>query len=563
MNINDFEQHIANDILQRGKDYFRKGAIHENQDNGYGSWLASVSGRDGANYTIEIELDEYNSISRCYCDCAYRWGSICKHIVAVLYDIRQCMNGEIIDIDEPKSYFDSFKVKQVLDNMDKHSMKMFIIENIIHFPELREKLLVKHNEQRNILSKADLEKELKTYFKNAGFDYYGYTDIVATKKLKDELNTILKKTEMFLEEKNYASFSDYLETLLEQLGIRFNNGLGNKDLLNELIFSGIELLIRHPKNDQTPDRPFNFFVNSKILFNNEFHFKKIADFLVSRITNQLKAKQFYRWLKDFQFYESKTAKLLFFEKQEALYKFKVIELLEGTKQAILFAEQAKFQNNELLLEVTKFNYEKKNLGEALYLSYHGLDKSEGTTHNSFKKINNELLAALAYKKDIISAALFKVLINNKKKKYYKLLKQYTPEENWENTLNKLIKQLSELKFGVQDLLIHIYIEEQMYYKLFDIVEEAYNPKAALISYAPYLIKSDIDHTGILFTVVIEDLLKDSPNRESYKEIARLLKIMQMHHLQETINLIIESFKENHKRRRALWEELKSADIVDH
>lgn len=83
--LQDFEQKIPNAILGRGLEYFEEGLVHNLARHG-DSWEAEVTGSDS--YVVEVELLA-NEVAGWFCDCPYDYGPLCKHVVAVLYAIRQ------------------------------------------------------------------------------------------------------------------------------------------------------------------------------------------------------------------------------------------------------------------------------------------------------------------------------------------------------------------------------------------------------------------------------------------------------------------------------------------
>lgn len=71
-------------MLQRGQEYYEAGAVENLEDND-GKWTAEVEGSE--TYSVSVTLKKDDKIVQYYCDCPYD-GMICKHVIAVLYQIR-------------------------------------------------------------------------------------------------------------------------------------------------------------------------------------------------------------------------------------------------------------------------------------------------------------------------------------------------------------------------------------------------------------------------------------------------------------------------------------------
>lgn len=81
----NFESSIEKKILDRGFDYYEQKYIEEVEVIANGEFSAIVQGTDEYDVFIKIENDKVTNYT---CTCPYDYGNECKHIVAVLYYIR-------------------------------------------------------------------------------------------------------------------------------------------------------------------------------------------------------------------------------------------------------------------------------------------------------------------------------------------------------------------------------------------------------------------------------------------------------------------------------------------
>ncbi len=83
--IDNFEHEVESVIVQRGRRYYRSGAVTECTEED-GEVTAEVLGSE--NYRVRMEIDDDGTIGSHRCSCPYDYGEFCKHEVAVLYYLR-------------------------------------------------------------------------------------------------------------------------------------------------------------------------------------------------------------------------------------------------------------------------------------------------------------------------------------------------------------------------------------------------------------------------------------------------------------------------------------------
>ena len=123
MTINDFENNISQTILERGYSYFSNEHIISLNEDEPGMWYAVVSGNENYNVTIEIKK---NSIKSWECDCPFE-GTLCKHVAAVLYAIKEINLDDSERVKDGKSKKKkSDEVKAVLSRISKDELFEFL-----------------------------------------------------------------------------------------------------------------------------------------------------------------------------------------------------------------------------------------------------------------------------------------------------------------------------------------------------------------------------------------------------------------------------------------------------
>lgn len=72
MNLNNFEYHIDKKILARGYDYYQNDCVISVEQTDENIFEAEVEGTE--TYTVEVELDNNDTILDTQCDCPYDMG---------------------------------------------------------------------------------------------------------------------------------------------------------------------------------------------------------------------------------------------------------------------------------------------------------------------------------------------------------------------------------------------------------------------------------------------------------------------------------------------------------
>lgn len=115
LTLKNFERWINTTILQRGKTYYKDGAVLSIEED-EGNWTAEVEGSDYYQVTVSILPGE--EIGDYYCDCPYD-GDTCKHIAAVLFTIREEIKS-LIDVPQNQKKVNLFESLLSKINIDEY-----------------------------------------------------------------------------------------------------------------------------------------------------------------------------------------------------------------------------------------------------------------------------------------------------------------------------------------------------------------------------------------------------------------------------------------------------------
>ena len=131
--LTNFEGLIEAKIVERGYDYYKRGRVAKVEKVGENEFSAVAFGSD--DYEVYVKMDG-ERIVEYECDCPYDWGNICKHAVAVFYQIRYGNFTETSD-----------KTREILDNLHADALRKFVSNLLKRDRNFRRKFLREFDEE--------------------------------------------------------------------------------------------------------------------------------------------------------------------------------------------------------------------------------------------------------------------------------------------------------------------------------------------------------------------------------------------------------------------------------
>lgn len=177
MNIENFEEHISEKILDRGYDYYADGHVGEAVLQGEHEYVFQVMGSD--DYVVVVKMDASGEIIWSDCDCPYDYGPVCKHEVAVFYELFDILHDELggrISLNDQEK---QPELRDVLGNLSKDQLVEMIMEIAGNDAILKNRLLLKYSEVELGQELANAERWIRSvvdkYTAGEGFISYRET----------------------------------------------------------------------------------------------------------------------------------------------------------------------------------------------------------------------------------------------------------------------------------------------------------------------------------------------------------------------------------------------------
>jgi hypothetical protein len=185
--LDSFEQYIDRTILMRGKSYFESGAVLSMEEIDTGEYEAEVEGAD----VYEVQVTMQNRIVEAEsCSCPYE-DDTCKHVVAVLYAIREEIDSNVASPPQasetkakPKKETLENRLDRVLQGMTLEQVRDVLRNHCLDDENLCRSLFLQYEQDGQTVSKADITAQVSRMLRKAAgrhgyIDYYNAGDAAA------------------------------------------------------------------------------------------------------------------------------------------------------------------------------------------------------------------------------------------------------------------------------------------------------------------------------------------------------------------------------------------------
>lgn len=211
LTLDNFEEKVSPEILQRGRNYFKNGAVtylDEEEDN---FWEAEVDGSD--TYHLKITL-KGRSIERNYCDCPYD-GVVCKHLVAVFFELRKEVEQKQAKPNTAKKP-KKLTLTSLLEKIDLAELRGFVTEYAASDKTFRQKLELHFADKDERIDVRQKFTELiaKTIRTHADRGYLGYNE---SRKAAKELDKVVEMGFQYAANDNFKDALTVGQVLLTEV----------------------------------------------------------------------------------------------------------------------------------------------------------------------------------------------------------------------------------------------------------------------------------------------------------------------------------------------------------
>jgi hypothetical protein len=562
--IQSFEQYIDETILKRGFQYFKKGLVNEPEEIGHGEYEAIVEGTDL--YTVQITMKN-DVITEYDCTCPYDMGSVCKHVVAVIFYLQQNELNLKVKVKKnpaeakktPKKKTVAEQVDDILEKIPPESVKEYLKEQCIKDSSFRHLFLARFAYLVIPESKALYVKQVRAILKSetnrSGYIEYSNARYVG-KSVYELVQTAVSQVEM----SNYRTAMYIACAVLEEMTEALQYVDDSNGDIGGCIDPALEVLYdieRKPIQEELRKELFDYCLKAftmRIFKGWDWHFGML-DLATLLAKDSTEARQIHLHLDEIKpsgqswDWDFKNAQLI---------RVKLIKKIEGDEKATVFLEQ-NISNPDFRKKVIETAIAKKDFSKAIALAEEGIKLNQKESPGFADDWRDYLLEVSIIRNDteqILKYARHLFVHGNRvKKPYFDLLKKHVIPENQEIAIAGIIKDISaDNRWGGNPLIADIYIWEEQWEKLFSFVKS--NISLHLLeTYEKYLVNDFAGEISELYQMAILKYMENNISRDHYRNACRYLRRMMKMGARMKANEVIQELRKLYPKRKALMEEL--------
>lgn len=558
--INQFEEYIDENILERGFSYFNNGRVLQVDEISAYVYEAVVQGEQ--NYTVQLRL-ENGIIKDSACDYPYDFGPVCKHITAVIFYLQQ----EELKISPKKQKTQSKKksskkrktkkdqIIELLNSIPHEQLLQFIVEQTTQNRSLRDVFLLHFSQYNPNQSKAFYCKQVKSLV-NSVSGSYGMINSVANKQLYSVISGLLNTAATQIEYENYKNALYINFAIMEEMVPALEHSYDSEGHITGCIDEACEMLYTLSKcelPEETRQLVLEYCIDAfdKENFSGwDWHFDmlQIAEQLVKTDTEFESLMRIMDKSQPSEYEEENTQKI----------KYQLILKIKGSEDANAYLENNlsnyHLRNTAILNAITNEDFIKADK-----LAKDGIKQDKKSKPGLVRDWYKWLLKIAQLQKDkekIIEYARYLFLDNyGNEQDYYQILKMHVPSDQWDSYVNQLIKDIkAKSYYWSMSLIPFICIWEKWWDKLFEWVKQ-YPTLTKLEEFEHYLSKDYSNELIEMYAVEIKGFLKHNVGRTHYIKACKYLKRIKKLDNTDKFNELICYLRKNYANRRALMEEL--------
>ncbi len=554
--LQEFEQLIDEKILKRGLSYFNGGVITDCEETSPGKYVATISGSE--DYKVRLHLQE-DVIIEHDCNCPFVMGPVCKHVVAVIFYMR---NG-ILELDQQLSKAPKRKnikssakqVKELLNVVSHDELKEFVHQNSKKDKKFKNYFLSSFGHLNQSNSKEYFQNQINSILESAaGRD--GWISWSDMKYVVKATAPILDNAEQYLVNKKFESVFYISTAMLEEMTEALQFGDDSNGDIGYFIDSAFRLLlelIEEGLPNILKSEIFEYCIssfNNKLFDGWDWHLGmiEIACDLIE-IDNDV----------DVVLKCLDNVKGDYLKQQAQSLKLDLLRRYRSKEEVEVFINK-NISNHSIRSKEIEIAFENKNYERVVSLSIDGISSDKEDKPGLVKIWYNWLLKVAQAKKDnpkIIEYARFLFIDNfHPKQDYYQILKDTVEVENWHPFLEKIITEITPKgNWTYTELIRSIYINEEWWDRLFFMLRDnislkniEQNEKYLSNNFTPELIE--------MYSERIISYLDRHLGRKNYQNACMYLRRMKNLGGHDKVKELIELLKEKYPRRLALLDELK-------
>ena len=559
MRLDDLDEIVDPLVLLRGQDYYRDGRVVALELAGERAFRAEVEGTD--RYDIHVEWDSEGEFS-CACTCPYDWGPVCKHVIAVLFEIEDAhpefFTGETIQMPSSKSE----QVRAILEGLPRELLVDILAGLAENDRGISLDLRARYGE--GAPDKAAYLRMAREALR-LGQDRHGFLDYWGASRASHGLDSLLSRAGTLLRGGQADRAVLIAQAVLETTAKAYDNADDSMGTLGDCIRIALSILAEagHQIGEEHRRELLVYClalapVEPYCDYGWGWDLARIAADLIARPEERTRIFALLDTMGERRADESAGLRYQIANgdrETAALIKLSIVEREDGAEEGLLFI-QDHIHLHAFRQRLIQHHLERGELVEVKRLCTDWLEEHSSTWFGYRKSYLDTLLEVAQRENDTqailrLARSLFQ---NSGDFDYYDLIKEKLPTQEWLEVLHELIE---ELKAGAKEwfTLAGIYAREDMWVELLEIVLRAGEPM--LERYRGVLEPRYPEEVSKAYEGIVYEMLVRTSNRGVYARAAEFLQRMTAMGYGGRVEEIIDDLIVKHRRRRAMIEELEA------
>ncbi len=570
LTLDNFEATLTSKIVQRGHEYFKSQAVETLDEDSPGNWSAVVSGTE--DYEVEVVLSG-KTVMETSCDCPYDGGPVCKHVVAVLYALREQATTTKKKPGKPgKMTFEDLLLKVSLDEL-----RNFVRHQRQGDREFGEKFMlffVEKDPGIDVLGKYEgLVRGIVRSNSSRGFMEYRQTFAFVK-----EIRSVLNAADTAISQKNYRNAFAIAKVICQEVMQLIQTSDDSAGNIGGVLSSGIQIFEDIAEAEATSPELLSELLGNleKALANKswfdygDYGYELLA--VAEKTALRTEPGTYLRLLdalakihvgqySDYKQDHFKKAKIRFLE---SIGRVEEAEKLVAANLDVV----------EVRMGVVQQAIEKQDFIKAKRLVAEGIQIAEGKQHpGTVANWEKVLLDIAQHENDVATARHFTqkfAFDRGLNVKYYQAWKATFPPVEWPGIIEQYIQSVMEKekarpRKGIWDSLEHalflrlspVFIQEEQWERLLNFIPK--DPgESPLSTVHPYLSKRYPKEMLALYLPVLENLGDKASNRNEYQRLAELMKKVKqdIEGSHEAVEGLAAGLIQKYPRRPAMAEEMR-------
>ncbi|MCB9050893.1 MAG: SWIM zinc finger family protein [Lewinellaceae bacterium] len=570
--LDNFESLVPAKILARGLAYFNERAVERLEETTKGQWEAVVAGSE--DYEVEITLAG-KQVKAWSCDCPYDGGPVCKHVVAVLYALREAAPAKAR---KGKTKAPKMSFEDILLQLDIEELREFIRYQKAQGREFGEQFMLFFSDKDPGM---DVEKKYREMVRQLARRHSdrGFMDYRGTFAFSKAMMPVLQAAGHAIARNNFREAMAIAQAVcLEVMTVQqaCDDSAGN---IGGIIQDGIQVFrnIANSKavapetlgqiyawlEKQLPDATWFDY--------GDFGYEMLA--VAESLAPHVDPERFLHLLD--KLLESRAATGSYREyTREALKKYKIRFLQAiGREEEARQLIAANMDIVEVRLGMVEEAIAQQDFLRAKQLIAGGIEIAESKQHpGTVRKWEEVLLRVAQLEGDLATFRFFAkrfAFDRGMNTEFYQKWKDSFPPEEWPEVIEQHIQSVlaeetakprkfewDSLEHALFGRLAPIYIAEQQWERLLHLIPP--DPDEHILSQVhPYLARNYPKEMLPLYRNVLKTMADKAGNRGEYQRVAALMKKIKqdIEGSHAAIDELAASLIQQYPRRPAMREEL--------